>query len=192
MNPRKFISSIWIDVLSLVVIGTIFVVPFAFIFLTAAKTRPEAALFQFSWPSEFQLLQNIREVLAFGDYRMFRALWSPRRSASIMTSWAALFSALQRECDSPINPLQLHEPVQLAVEFALCRRAGHYHSASDHVHVLPAANCFRDDHWRDQGLKFIALLLTATVLLHNGWELEEYRKTHALSPCKLWCLLGYI
>ncbi|HSK66918.1 MAG TPA: carbohydrate ABC transporter permease, partial [Anaerolineales bacterium] len=53
-----------------------FVVPFAFIFLTAAKTRPEAALFQFSWPSEFQLLQNIREVLAFGDYRMFRALWN--------------------------------------------------------------------------------------------------------------------
>jgi raffinose/stachyose/melibiose transport system permease protein len=76
MNFRKFISSIWIDVLSLVVIGVVFVVPFAFIFLTAAKTRPEAALFQFSWPSEFQLLQNIREVLAFGDYRMFRALWN--------------------------------------------------------------------------------------------------------------------
>ena len=76
MKLRKLISSIWIDALSLVVLGIVFVVPFAFIFLTAAKTRPEAALFQFSWPSEFQLLQNIREVLAFGDYRMFRALWN--------------------------------------------------------------------------------------------------------------------
>ena len=76
MKLRKFIASSWVDVLSLVVLGIVFVVPFAFIFLTAAKTRPEAALFQFSWPSEFQLLQNIREVLAFGDHRMFRALWN--------------------------------------------------------------------------------------------------------------------
>ena len=76
MKLRKFIVSSWVDALSLVVLDIVFVVPFAFIFLTAAKTRPEAALFQFSWPSEFQLLQNIREVLAFGDYRMFRALWN--------------------------------------------------------------------------------------------------------------------
>ena len=76
MKLRKLISSIWIDALSLVVLSIVFVVPFAFIFLTAAKTRPDAALFQFSWPGEFQLLQNIREVLAFGDYRMFRALWN--------------------------------------------------------------------------------------------------------------------
>lgn len=76
MKLRKFISGIWVDVLSLVVIGIIFVVPFIFIFLTAAKTRGEAALFQFTWPSEFQLIENIREVLTFGDYRMFRALWN--------------------------------------------------------------------------------------------------------------------
>jgi len=76
MKLRKLISGIWIDVLSLVVIGIVFVVPFIFIFLTAAKTRGEAALFQFTWPSEFQLIENIREVLMFGDYRMFRALWN--------------------------------------------------------------------------------------------------------------------
>jgi len=44
MKARKFLASIWVDALSLVVIGIIFVVPFAFIFLTAAKTRAEAAL----------------------------------------------------------------------------------------------------------------------------------------------------
>ena len=76
MNLRKFVASIWIDVIALIVISIVFVVPFVFIFLTAAKTRGEAALFQFSWPREFQLIENIREVLTFGDYRMFRALWN--------------------------------------------------------------------------------------------------------------------
>jgi raffinose/stachyose/melibiose transport system permease protein len=76
MRVRKFIASMWMDVVSLIVIGIIFVVPFVFILLTAAKPRPEAALFQFSWPSEFLLLENIREVLEFGDGRMFLALWN--------------------------------------------------------------------------------------------------------------------
>ena len=94
MKLRKFISSIWIDALSLVVIGIVFVVPFAFIFLTAAKTRPEAALFQFSWPSEFQLFQNLRDVLAFGDYRMFRALWNSTLLTVGSVTLIVLLSAL--------------------------------------------------------------------------------------------------
>ena len=76
MKVRKFIASVWIDAVSLVVIGIVFVVPFVFILLTAAKTRPEAALFEFNWPSKFQLIENLREVMAFGDHRMFRALWN--------------------------------------------------------------------------------------------------------------------
>jgi raffinose/stachyose/melibiose transport system permease protein len=75
-RPRKFISGILVDLGALVIISLVFVVPFVFIFLTAAKPRAEAALFQFSWPSQFQLVENIREVMAFGDYRMFRALWN--------------------------------------------------------------------------------------------------------------------
>jgi raffinose/stachyose/melibiose transport system permease protein len=76
MKLRRFIGRNWVDAISLVVIGIVFVVPFVFIFLTAAKTRAEAALFQFSWPTEFQLLQNIQDVMKFGNYRMFRALWN--------------------------------------------------------------------------------------------------------------------
>src|SRR5688572_24574578 len=76
MKVRKFIASAWLDAVSLIIISIVFIVPFIFIFLTASKTRPEAALFQFSWPSEFQLIENLREVMAFGEYRMFRALWN--------------------------------------------------------------------------------------------------------------------
>jgi raffinose/stachyose/melibiose transport system permease protein len=64
------------DVVGLLVVGVVFVVPFAFILLTASKTPAEASLFQFSWPGEFRLLANLRDVLAFGNNRMFRALWN--------------------------------------------------------------------------------------------------------------------
>jgi raffinose/stachyose/melibiose transport system permease protein len=76
MNARKFIARVWLDAVALFVALIVFVVPFAFILLTASKSRAEAALFQFSWPGKFQLLENLREVMAFGDYRMIRALWN--------------------------------------------------------------------------------------------------------------------
>ncbi len=76
MALRKFIASIWIDVASLVVIGILFVVPFVFILLMSAKTSQEAALFQFSWPSKWQLFENMRDSIAFGDYRVLLALWN--------------------------------------------------------------------------------------------------------------------
>jgi raffinose/stachyose/melibiose transport system permease protein len=59
-----------------VVVFFIFIVPFVFIFLTAAKTSQEASLFQFSWPSQFQLIKNIQDVMSYGDGRMFLALWN--------------------------------------------------------------------------------------------------------------------
>ncbi|MBN1310484.1 MAG: carbohydrate ABC transporter permease [Anaerolineae bacterium] len=76
MTVRKFIESIWIDAASLVIISILYIVPFVFIFLTAAKTPAEAALFQFSWPSQFHLFSNIREVMMFGDKRMLLAFWN--------------------------------------------------------------------------------------------------------------------
>ena len=76
MRVRKFMAHTWVDIAALVLIGIVFVVPFVFIFLTAAKTQAEAALFQFSWPSQFQLLENIRDVLTFGNNRMFLAMWN--------------------------------------------------------------------------------------------------------------------
>ena len=94
MKFRKFIAKTWIDAVALVVFGIIFVVPFIFIFLTAAKTRQEASLFQFSWPGKFQLLENIRDVIAFGDQRMLRALWNSTLLTVGSVTLIVLFSAL--------------------------------------------------------------------------------------------------
>jgi raffinose/stachyose/melibiose transport system permease protein len=82
------------DVATLVIVGIVFVVPFIFIFLTAAKTRQEAALFEFSWPSEFQLFQNIWDVMAYGDNRMLLALWNSTLLTIGSVTLIVLFSAL--------------------------------------------------------------------------------------------------
>jgi len=91
---RKFIGNVWLDAVSLIIISLVYIVPFIFIFLTAAKTRAEAALFEFSWPSKFQLIENIREVMVFGDYRMFRALWNSTILTVGSVTLIVLFSAL--------------------------------------------------------------------------------------------------
>lgn len=72
----RSVARVLVDLISLIVIGIVFVVPFIFIFLTASKPRSEAALFQFTWPGQFQFLENVLEILRFGDYRMIRALWN--------------------------------------------------------------------------------------------------------------------
>lgn len=93
MTLRKLITNFGLDALALLVIGVVFVVPFIFIFLMAAKTGPEAAQFQFSVPTEFQLLDNVQTVLEFGNGRMFLAM----RNSIVMTvssiTLVVLFSA---------------------------------------------------------------------------------------------------
>ncbi len=94
MRLRKFFANTWIDAVALIVVGIIFVIPFVFILLTAAKTRQEAALFQFSWPSQFQLLENIRDVIAYGNRRMIRALWNSTILTVGSVTLIVLFSAM--------------------------------------------------------------------------------------------------
>jgi raffinose/stachyose/melibiose transport system permease protein len=104
MTARKLLSAFWLDAVSLLVIGMVFVVPFIFIFLTAAKTGPEAALFEFSLPGEFQLFDNIRTVLEYGDGRMFLALLNSTiitvGSVTLIVMFGALVAfVLQRRRD---------------------------------------------------------------------------------------------
>ena len=94
MRIRKFIASVWLDVAALLIASVVFVVPFVFILLTAAKTRPEAALFEFSWPSKWQLIENIRDVIAYGDHRMIRAMWNSTLLTVGSITLIVLFSAL--------------------------------------------------------------------------------------------------
>ena len=51
----------------------VFVLPFIFILLTAAKTPQESAMLDFSWPTEWQFVQNLRDVIQARDYIVITA-----------------------------------------------------------------------------------------------------------------------
>ena len=62
------LSAVFIPFLSL-----LFLVPFAFILTTASKSRNEAALFEFSLPSEWHLLDNLWDAIAARNYMLVAA-----------------------------------------------------------------------------------------------------------------------
>jgi raffinose/stachyose/melibiose transport system permease protein len=104
MRVRKFIADTWVDVVSFVIISILYIVPFLFIFLTAAKPQAEAALFQFNWPSKFQLFENIWDVMTFGNNRMLLAMWNSALltvgSVALIVFFAALVAfVMQRRGD---------------------------------------------------------------------------------------------
>lgn len=53
---------------AIVLTAIFFVVPFIFIFLMASKDKVESALLEFSWPTNFVLLDNIQQAFAARDY----------------------------------------------------------------------------------------------------------------------------
>ncbi|MCB0166964.1 MAG: carbohydrate ABC transporter permease [Anaerolineae bacterium] len=94
MRIQKAIRGVLIDAILLIIFGIIFVVPFLFILLNAAKSREEATLLQFSWPSEFHLWANLREVMTYGDNRMVLALWNSTLLTVGSVTLIVLLSAL--------------------------------------------------------------------------------------------------
>jgi len=62
-----------VGTIAIVVSVVVFLVPFAFILVTAAKTAPEASTLSFSWPAEWKLWDNIAAVLADRDGILIRA-----------------------------------------------------------------------------------------------------------------------
>lgn len=73
---RNNLTRTLLDLFTLIVVVVLFIIPFVFIFLTASKPQAEAALFEFSLPSDFRLFRNLWEVIQFRDYRMLLALWN--------------------------------------------------------------------------------------------------------------------
>lgn len=60
---RQRISDWWLELASIAIVAVIFVVPFVFMVLTAAKDRAESARLEFSLPSEWHLLENVGAVM---------------------------------------------------------------------------------------------------------------------------------
>jgi len=68
-----FLRQHWLSLVSLLVATLIFLVPFGFIALTAVKDRQQAALLDFSWPTSFQLWENLVEVVTTRNWMVVTA-----------------------------------------------------------------------------------------------------------------------
>ncbi|MFD0865580.1 carbohydrate ABC transporter permease [Tessaracoccus lubricantis] len=68
-TPTRWI----VGIVGIVVTTVLFLVPFAFVFTTAAKSPQEAARLEFSWPEQFQLASNVVEVFQARDYMLIIA-----------------------------------------------------------------------------------------------------------------------
>jgi raffinose/stachyose/melibiose transport system permease protein len=74
LSALRSIRSWWLDVVTLLIVGIVFVVPFLFIVVTAAKERAEAARLEFTWPASWQLVDNLAEVIGARQGLMVTAM----------------------------------------------------------------------------------------------------------------------
>jgi raffinose/stachyose/melibiose transport system permease protein len=63
----------WLSALAIVASFVVFVIPFLFILVTALKSRQDAADLSFTWPRQFQFVQNFTAVVQARDYLLIIA-----------------------------------------------------------------------------------------------------------------------
>jgi len=100
VKPQK-VKSLVGGIIAILVTGVVFIVPFAFIVVTAMKTRQDSALLEFSWPTQIALWENVATVIQTRDYMMVTAFINSFIitvvSVSVMVVLAAMVGwALQR------------------------------------------------------------------------------------------------
>lgn len=112
MNRRPGVVT---GIIAIVVSIVVFLVPFAFIVVTAVKSREESVQLDFSWPQQLPIIANVREVFAARDQMLVTAFVNSMiitvASVSILVVLAAMVGyVLQRRPSrwtGPINFLVL-------------------------------------------------------------------------------------
>lgn len=69
----SYLRRYWLSVVAILVSGVVFLVPFAFIVLTAFKDQKQSALRDFSWPDGNYLWSNIVEVVTTRNWMLLTA-----------------------------------------------------------------------------------------------------------------------
>ncbi|WP_259063172.1 carbohydrate ABC transporter permease [Microbacterium sp. AK031] len=95
MTPRRFFTRYVVGIIAILASIVVFIVPFAFIFLTAVKNPAEASLFEFSLPAQgWFLWENIVTVLQTRDWMLVTAFINSTvltvASVAIMVVFAAM------------------------------------------------------------------------------------------------------
>jgi len=102
-------SGIAIGTVGILASIVIFLVPFAFIVLTAMKSRNDANQLQFSWPERIVLLDNIKAVIEARNYMLVIAFINSTiltvASVTIVVVLGAMIAYVLQRRRSRINPL---------------------------------------------------------------------------------------
>ena len=103
-------SKSWVlGTVSIVAFTIFFLVPFAFIFLIAVKDQQQAAELSFSWPTHFQLWQNLKDTISSRDYILVIAFINSTiltvASVTIMVILGAMVAYILQRRRSRLNGL---------------------------------------------------------------------------------------
>jgi raffinose/stachyose/melibiose transport system permease protein len=73
VTTRKPRPNYLLSLAAILISTVVFLIPFAFVLLTAFKDRQQASLLDFSWPHQFRFVQNFVEVVEARDYLLIIA-----------------------------------------------------------------------------------------------------------------------
>jgi raffinose/stachyose/melibiose transport system permease protein len=101
------IRSTAIGIVAILLSVFVFLVPFAFIILTASKTPQEASALQFSWPTEWVFWDNLVQVLTTRDGQIVRAFVNSGiltvASVAIMVIFASMVGYVLQRKNTRLN-----------------------------------------------------------------------------------------
>ena len=96
-------------IVAIAVSVVVFLVPFAFIFLTASKDASSASRLEFTWPTQWAFTENLTEVLTTRDGIVVRAFLNSTVltvvSVTVMVVLAAMVGYLLQRRKSRLNPV---------------------------------------------------------------------------------------
>lgn len=109
MNAVRTPTRWLVGLIGILVTTALFVMPFAFIFTQASKSKAEASLLEFSWPTDFQLWNNIVQVFLARDYMLVIAFINSTIltvvSVTLMVIFGSMIAYVLDRRKSKLNPL---------------------------------------------------------------------------------------
>ncbi|GAA5037131.1 carbohydrate ABC transporter permease [Thermocatellispora tengchongensis] len=82
------------EAVALAAATVIFLVPFAFMLLTAVKNEKQATDLDFSWPTEWRIVQNFTEVIEARDFVLLRAYLNSTILTVVSVALIVVFAAM--------------------------------------------------------------------------------------------------
>ncbi|NUQ87471.1 MAG: carbohydrate ABC transporter permease [Glycomyces artemisiae] len=105
---RRRTAGVLSGTIAIIVSAVVFLVPFAFIVLTASKTRGEAALREFTLPTEWAIWENFLAVIRERDYMLLGAFVNSTiltvASVAVMVVLAAMVGYVMQRRPNRLTP----------------------------------------------------------------------------------------